>query len=307
MIERLRLDQLRVLVAVAEEGGFSAAGRRLGRAQSAISQIVATLEETQGVTLFDRSGYRPALTEIGRSLVAQARVVLAGAARFEALASGAREGLEAELAVAIDPLAPSAPLIKGLSALREAYPALPISFSTEGLGGALRRLRAGDAALAVCLLLPTPPEDVLAVPLTRVTLRPVAAADHPLAELERPLTKSDLAAHVQLVLSDPVDPDGASYGVASATAWRFVELSLRLDFLRAGFGWCRAPEPFVEADIARGDLVALDILDDDAPNEDLTIYAAHRRDTGLGPAGRLLLAALKGPSRDRAVSPEGVS
>ncbi|MGY9050396.1 MAG: LysR family transcriptional regulator, partial [Rhodobacterales bacterium] len=85
MIGSLSLDQLRVLVAIADAGSFSASGRSLNRAQSAISQAVATLEATQGVTLFDRSSYRPHLTDTGRVLVDQARLVLASAARFEAV------------------------------------------------------------------------------------------------------------------------------------------------------------------------------------------------------------------------------
>lgn len=84
MLGTLSLDQLRVLVTIEETGSFSAAGRRLNRAQSAISQAIATLEATQGVTLFDRSGHKPALTEMGRVLVGQARRVLSGAAQFEA-------------------------------------------------------------------------------------------------------------------------------------------------------------------------------------------------------------------------------
>lgn len=170
MIGSLSLDQLRILVTIADAGSFSAAGRQLRRAQSAISQSVATLEAAQGVQLFDRSTHRPRLTETGRVLVDQARLVLSSAARFEAVATGARGGVEPELALAIDPLVPTAPLIESLRALHQAYPHLSISFSTEGLGGALRRLRSGDVALAFCLLLPVVPEDVVASPLLRVAL-----------------------------------------------------------------------------------------------------------------------------------------
>jgi len=56
MIGNLNLDQLRVLVTIVDAGSFSAAGRKLGRAQSAISQAIATLETMQHVALFDRSG-----------------------------------------------------------------------------------------------------------------------------------------------------------------------------------------------------------------------------------------------------------
>ncbi len=293
VIGSLSLDQLRVLVTIADTGSFSAAGRKLGRVQSAVSQAVATLEATQGVALFDRSGHRPQFTEIGRVLLDQARLVLASAARFEAVAAGTREGLEPELALAIDPLVPTAPLIESLRALSETFPDLPVSFSTEALGGSLRRLRSGSAALAICLLLPGVPDDIAAYPLLRVAMLPVVAPGHPLASLGRPATRSDLEPHVQLVLSDPVDPGGAAYGLSSARLWRFVDLGRRLDFLLAGFGWCRMPGHLVATPIAEAKLVALRIDDDPTPGEGLVIYAAHRRDRALGPAGHWLLDRLR--------------
>jgi len=293
VLGNLSLDQLRVLVSIANAGSFSAAGRELGRVQSAISQSIATLEAMQGVALFDRSGHKPQLTVVGRVLVDQARMVLASAARFEAVAAGTREGLEAELALAIDPLVPTAPLIDSLRALSETFPNLPVSFSTEGLGGSLRRLRSGSAALAICLLLPDAPEDIAAYPLLRVAMQPVVAPSHPLASLGRPATRGDLEPHVQLVLSDPVEPGGTSYGLASARLWRFVDLGRRLDFLLDGFGWCRMPEHLIATPIVDRRLVALEIEDDPTPDGGLIIYAAHRQDYALGPAGRWLLDKLR--------------
>lgn len=289
----LSLDQLRIFVTIAECGSFSAAGRALGRAQSAISQAVATLEELQGVTLFDREEYRPRLTDVGRVLADQARRVLASAARFEAVATNSRRGLEPELAIAIDPLVPTAPLIDSVRALGVEFPDLPVSFATEGLGGSLRRLREGSVALAICLLLPTVPDDISAYPLLHIRLRAVVAPHHPLALLARPVTRSDLEEHVQLVLSDPTFPSGESYGLIGARLWRFVDLARRLDFLLAGFGWCRMPDHVVAAPLAAGRLVPLAIEDDAAPPDALTIYAAHRRDHEVGPAGRWLLETLQ--------------
>lgn len=294
MIGSLTLDQLRVLVAISDEGSFSAAGRKLDRAQSAISQTVATLEGIQGVLLFDRSGHRPVVTDAGRSLIGQARVVLAGAARFEDLAAGMRDGVEPELAVAIDPLAPTAPFIDSLRALRDKFPNLPVSFSTEGLGGAERRLRRGEAALALCILLPGVPNDLVAVPLLAETLISVVSPDHPLGKRDRPVTREDLYEHVQLVLSDPFAPEAPGYGIIGVKAWRFVELGRRLDFLLAGLGWCRMPEHLVRPFLADGRLQHLVIQDDPVPDLGaLTIYAAHRRDRPLGRAGTWLLDDLK--------------
>ena len=293
MIGNLSLDQLRVLVTIADTGSFSAAGRKLGRVQSAISQTIATLEAAQGVALFDRGGHRPLLTDVGRVLVDQARLVLASAARFEAVAAGTRQGLEPELTLAIDPLVPTTPLIDSLRALSETFADLPVNFSTEGLGGALRRLRGGSAALGICLLLPDVPEDIAAYPLLRIAMRPVVVPSHPLASLGRAATRGDLEPHVQLVLSDPVDPGGATYGLSSARLWRFVDLGRRLDFLLGGFGWCRMPEHLVASSIMEGKLVPFQIEDDPTPAEGLVIYAAHRRGRALGPAGRWLLDGLR--------------
>lgn len=296
LIGSLTLDQLRVLVTIADTGSFSATGRQLGRVQSAISQTIATLENVQGVTLFDRSGHRPSLTETGRVLVGQARAVLASAARFEAVALGTRAGLEPELVIAIDPLVPSAPLIASLSALGSTFPTLPVSFSTEGLGGSLRRLRSDSASIGICLLLPSVPDDIAAYPLLRVGMQAVVAPTHPLAALAvlgRPATQADLEPHVQLVLSDPVDPASENYGVSGARLWRFVDLGRRMDFLLGGFGWCRMPEHLVAGPIASGSLVALQIDDDPTPREGLTIYAAHKRSHTLGHAGRWLLDDLR--------------
>ena len=290
MIGALTLDQLRVLVAVADAGSFSAAARQVGRAQSAISQSIANLETRHGVTLFDRTAYRPLLTETGRGLVAQARAVLRSAARFEAVAEQARGGIEPELTLAIDPLVPSAPLKQALRDLNETFPDLAISFSTESLGGSLRRLRDGSATVAFCTLLPAVPEDVVAIPIARFRMLPVVSVSHPLAKLGRSATTEDLEPYVQLVLADPVAPEGPNFGLLGERQWRFADLNRRMDFLLDGFGWCRMPEHLVTNAIAEGSLVSLVLEHDTAPPEGLTIFAAHLRSSRPGPAAQRLLS-----------------
>ena len=76
MLDSLTLDQLRVLVAVAETGSFSAAARKLGRVQSAISQSVQSLENALGTTLFDRAGKVPKLNDAGQVILTDARRLL---------------------------------------------------------------------------------------------------------------------------------------------------------------------------------------------------------------------------------------
>jgi len=102
MLDGVSLDQLRTFLAAADEGSFSAAGRRLRRAQSVVSQSLANLEGQLGVKLFDRSGHRPVLTDKGRALLADARTVAGDVDLLKARAKNLAGGLEPELSVTVD-------------------------------------------------------------------------------------------------------------------------------------------------------------------------------------------------------------
>ncbi|MFG2889753.1 LysR family transcriptional regulator [Streptomyces sp. NPDC048248] len=62
------LRHLRCFLAVAEEGGFTAAGRRLHLAQPTLTRNIRTLEESLGVRLFERTTRRTELTDKGGKL-----------------------------------------------------------------------------------------------------------------------------------------------------------------------------------------------------------------------------------------------
>jgi DNA-binding transcriptional LysR family regulator len=72
----MELRELRAFVAVAEEGGMSAASRRLHISQPALSQTINALERKLGVKLLMRSSTGVQATEAGITLLAEARAVL---------------------------------------------------------------------------------------------------------------------------------------------------------------------------------------------------------------------------------------
>ena len=292
MIDPLTLDQMRVLVAVADEGSFSAASRALGRVQSAISQSIQTLETTLGVSLFDRSYKTPRLTDAGRAIVDDARALIVAAGALRARAQSIAEDVEPELTLAVDAIFPMPLLMESLKAFRSAFPLVPATLFTEALGGAEQRLRDGAARLAIYTVPPTRPTDLFAEFMTRIVLWPVVAADHPLAKLPGPLTRELLEPHVQLVLTDRTPlTQNMSGGIVSRHIWRFADLSTRLDFLLAGFGWCNMPIHMVVDPIAAGRLKRLDIADRDEVA--LPIYVVHERGRSPGRAGRWLVADLR--------------
>ncbi len=70
------LDQLEAFSASAETGSFSAAARKLGKAQSAVSMAISNLEIDLGLELFDRAGKYPVLTFTGEMFLREAETIL---------------------------------------------------------------------------------------------------------------------------------------------------------------------------------------------------------------------------------------
>ena len=73
---KLKISQLRILVAVAEYQNFSEAALQLNLSQSAVSHAIATLEAQLGVVLFHRGRNGADLTHVGKQLVVPAREIL---------------------------------------------------------------------------------------------------------------------------------------------------------------------------------------------------------------------------------------
>jgi DNA-binding transcriptional LysR family regulator len=89
----LNLHHLRVFVAVAEHGGFSRAATALRLSQPAVSKAVQELERQIGLSLFDRTGRTPRLSDAGEALFARARELF-GVERVAEEELGALRGLE---------------------------------------------------------------------------------------------------------------------------------------------------------------------------------------------------------------------
>ena len=75
-------DRLRAFVWTLEEGGVSAAARRLNRTQPAVTRMLQTLEDQVGAQLIDRKARPMRATSAGLKVLEQARVILNAAERL---------------------------------------------------------------------------------------------------------------------------------------------------------------------------------------------------------------------------------
>jgi DNA-binding transcriptional LysR family regulator len=292
MLDTMTLDQLRALAAVAETGSFSAAARKLGRVQSAVSQSIQALETSLGVGLFDRSGRTPTLTDTGRVILADALHLLRGAEALKARAATIAEDMEPELTLAVEAMFPVDVLTVCLREFAETFPLLPVTVYTEAVGGAEQRLVDGSARIALYPPMPAIPLNREAEFLITIPTVPVVAADHPLARAASPLSRAALEEEVQLVLTARTPgPAAPGVGVLSRRTWRFADLETRRQFLLAGFGWCNMPIHSVRHDILSGRLKALEISEHTAP--EFPIHVVYERGRTPGRAGRWLIDSLR--------------
>jgi DNA-binding transcriptional LysR family regulator len=282
------LDQLAVFLAVVETGSFAAAGRRLGRATSAISYTIANLEAQLGVPLFDRDRTRkPTLTEAGVAVLSEARTVKVGVDNLRARVKGLLDGLETEVVLVVDVMLPIARLVDAMQAFGAAFPTIALRLHVEALGAVTQLVHSGVAQIGVCGPLHMSIPGLERINVGGVELLPVAAPSHPLA-INSANAPGAARNHTQLVLADrsPLT-EGHDFGVIGTRSWRLADLGAKHALLLAGIGWGNMPEPIVRDDLAAGRLQCLDLPD--SSGGFYALEAIYRTDTPPGPAAAWMI------------------
>src|SRR3954467_1618392 len=83
-----RLDAMQAFVAVADLEGFAPAARKLGLSPSAVTRLIAALEDRLGARLLQRTTRKVALTDVGARYLERVRRILADVEEAEAAAEG---------------------------------------------------------------------------------------------------------------------------------------------------------------------------------------------------------------------------
>ena len=292
MIDSLNLDQLRVFMAIVEQGSFSAAARHLRRAQSAVSNAVSNLESSLGVTLFDRSGWKPQLTAHGQALLADARAVLERVDQLKSRAQRLTEGMETELSVVLDVMFPMQKLVELAARFRQTFPGVALRLYIDALGGVPQRVISGECGLGVQGSLPDIAPELLAHALPEIAMVPVAAPGHVLAG-QHDVSDEQLRDQTQIVLIDrSAGTEGRSFSVYSEQQTLTSDLGAKRALLCAGLGWGFMPRSFVEEDLRTEQLVELNLTQWPRQQQSITLHAVHKRNTPLGPAGQWVLEML---------------
>ncbi|MEV0229179.1 LysR family transcriptional regulator [Nonomuraea sp. NPDC050786] len=281
------LRQLRGFVAVAGAGTVTEAANNLGLAPASVSEQVRRLEQSLGVTLFERTRQGMRLTEPGATLLARAQELLDHADEVRRAVTGQRRRVRigalemlaaARLPAVIRRLSERCPdldvdvrtltrgpLLAGVTSGKlDAVLLLDMGMWVGGLGFTVPSDPAADAAGPGAGAAPAPDLDFLDVGEVRLAL--VAAPDGD----REPLLVSTTGCSIRLAADrafGPEVPRRELTGIATAREWA-----------RQGLGSALLPDFALEPDLASGALVELDF---DAPTLALRLVWLRGREAAL--------------------------
>ena len=125
-----------------------------------------------------------------------------------------REGLEPELAVAVDVMYPMDCLARAATHSRKTYPHTPLRLYVEAMGGVIQPVLDRLCSIGIAGSLPIITDELQSEPLTELAFVTVVSPSHPLATRRGVVPTSALVKQVQLVLSDrSVLTKGRDFGV----------------------------------------------------------------------------------------------
>lgn len=154
-MNNLDWNQLKAFLETAETGSLSAAARKLGLTQPTLSRQVAAIEQSMGVTLFERVGKSMALTPTGLDLLEHARAMGAAAEALSLAATGSSQAVRGVVSVSATDVVASVLLPPLVKKLHDQEPGITIDvIPSNALSDLLRR----EADIAIRHVKPEQPD-----------------------------------------------------------------------------------------------------------------------------------------------------
>jgi DNA-binding transcriptional LysR family regulator len=229
---------LRLLVAVARHGSFTAAAGLLGYTQSAVSRRVAAFERAAGVALFRRDARGVRLTAAGAALHRHAEIVLRAMDDAVATLAAVRDGEAGPLRLGAVPTANATLVPRALARLAAGHPELEPRLREGGSVDLAAAVATGDLDIAVVFAVPVEPvpPGVELVDLVRDPLLVAMPRGHRLAGA-REVRLADLAGERWVQgAPDVADELFAAADPAPERVFRVREWTAKQGFVAAGLG-----------------------------------------------------------------------
>lgn len=262
----MTLEQLKMLVKVAELGSLKGASESLFKSQPAISQGIKQLEAQLGLQLFSRQGYRLLLTENGKQIYQHALRFVNEAKQIKQLATFLIAGNEATVTIAIEASYDLKRILPVLEMIRNEFPHTQVILKQEYISGAIEAVKSEQADLALTAIdnMAYLSGDYEANTLYQGYLNnvasPILLARHPeISSVE------ELKDEYQIVVQDSgQSSQGVNFSVQTGQrCWYVNDFSTKKTLIMSGIGWGRLPDYMIEKELNSKELIAVKLKDFD--------------------------------------------
>jgi DNA-binding transcriptional LysR family regulator len=181
LVSRLRLKQLRLLIALDEHGSLHKAAEQVSITQPGATKALNEIESAFGTRLFTRTSQGLEANDLGRCAIRYARLIHSDLAHLREEMLGILQGQGGRIAVGT--IMGAVPmLVASLARLRQTQPELSVEIVEDTSARLLALIDQGRLDLAICRTsVSQRPAAYDCQPLHREQLRVVAHARHPLA------------------------------------------------------------------------------------------------------------------------------
>lgn len=177
----MKLESLRIFVAVAEREHVTRAAAALHLTQSAVSHAIAQLEQECGLALFSRVGRRVELSGAGQLLLVEARALLARAQLVRQRLHDYAGLVSGELLLHASQTVAGYWLPERMNAFQQLHPAVRLKLAIHNTREVCRLIRGGEAGLGVVEGAVSP--DLSSEPVAEDQMWLVVSPQHPWAGL----------------------------------------------------------------------------------------------------------------------------
>jgi len=291
----MTLQQLQILVAVAELGSLSAAANKLHRTQSALSMALKKLEQQVGFALLTNDTYRLQLTAHGEQFLRQAQEVVKQHQRLTSLSDQLQAGAEAQLRISYDHTCDPMLLVPGLRAVQQQFFTTELLLQGETQLRVLRQVSDGKADAVICPWLPLFRQygDFETKPIAPFHLAIVMSRKLLMANQAPPTTREVLL-DVPMLIPQNQDIGINLDAILKLPGQRRIRVNdshAQKDFLLAGMGWGVIPQHLVQRALDSGELVDIRIPGF-LQNVTMEVHLVRAANRIAGPAAQLLWSTL---------------
>jgi DNA-binding transcriptional LysR family regulator len=179
------IQGIQAFLTVSKTGSFSRAAERLYLTQPAVSKRIQALEDSLGITLFDRIGKTVRLTEAGHALLPSCRRIMGEIAESERIISNLRRTTSGLLSLATSHHIGLHRLPSILRDYSRRYPEVELKVSFMDSEQACQQIISGDIELAIITLPDEPDQRLEMKAVWNDPLSITVARQHPLASADR--------------------------------------------------------------------------------------------------------------------------